>query len=369
VTGSAEDDQRALVTLIQNAPGDAERQILYAGINDAFEGRPLGKLIPDLAALLAKSGNADLAARAGDKAALAAAIRSIGDDDPKLKDRRIKTIELLGQVGPAEAAPALLDVALKSQWHSVRRAALAALVHFNDPAIGRSIIAGYDKLPKDQAVRPAAISTLLSRKPWTLDLLQAIETGRIDKSDLAPDQLQRLRQSDDRAIAALMGKLFGQPAKPTSQQKEHEIARIRAIVTAAPGDAKRGKELFTARCAVCHTLFREGGAVGPDLTPYERRNVDFLLANIVDPSAAIREEYANFRIDTTDDQTFIGLVTERAADHLTITDATGQRTILPKGDIKEERALALSIMPEGLLDGMSDPQLRDFFAYLQASKP
>jgi putative heme-binding domain-containing protein len=364
------DNQHALVKLFATAPGEDGRKLLVMGINEAFEGRRIGgAVIPQLARILRDSGNLELAARSGDKAALNRLIASIDDDDdPKLKDRRIRAIELLGQVGPPDAAPALLKVALNSKWHSVRRAALAALTHFNDPAIARSLVESYKQLPPDQGVRPAALSTLLSRKPWSIELLKAVEAGAISKSDLSTDQIDRLRQSDDKAVIALMQKVFGQLARPTSEQKEKEMARIKQVVSSAVGDAKSGKAIFTARCAVCHTLFREGGQIGPDLTPYERRNLDFLLVSIVDPSAAIREEYANFRIDTTDDQTFIGLVKERGPDSITLVDATQQKTVIPKRDIREERALTLSIMPEELLSGLSDRQLCDFFAYLQSEK-
>jgi putative heme-binding domain-containing protein len=163
----------------------------------------------------------------------------------------------------------------------------------------------------------------------------------------------------------MLQKVFGEPTRPTSEQKAREIARVKAVVGGGPGDFAAGKVIFTQRCAACHTLFKEGGQVGPDLTPYERRNVDFLLVSIVDPSAAIREEYTNFRIDTADDQTFVGLIKERAADSVTIVDATQQRTVIPKSDIRDERALTTSIMPEGLLVGLAEQQLRDLFAYLQ----
>jgi putative heme-binding domain-containing protein len=361
--------QRALVALLNAAPGEAERTILLAGVNEAFEGRQIGELLPELAAWLAKSGNTEIAARTGDKAALAAVIASIDDDDAKLKDRRIRAIELLGQVGPPEAAPALLKVALSSQWHSVRRAALGALTRFNDPAIARSIIEGYAKLPADQGVRPAAIATLLARKTWSLELLKAVEAGMIPKADLAADQIERLRASGDKAIAAMLQRVFGELTRPTSVEKEKEIARLKQVVAGGgPGDARAGRELFAARCAVCHTLFGQGAKVGPDLTAYDRRNLDFLLVSIVDPSAAIREEYTNFRIDTRDDQTFVGLIAQRDADSITMIDATQQRTVIAKREIKEEQGLTLSMMPEGLLAGMDGKQVRDFFAYLQAEK-
>jgi putative heme-binding domain-containing protein len=363
--GSPE-DQHALVRLIDAAPAQADRKILFAGVNEAYEGRQIGRVVPELASRLARSGNVDIAARSGDQAALDQVIASIANDDAKIKEQRIHAIELLGQVAAPGAVGPLLKVAKTSKWHSVRRAALAALTRFNDPTVAQRLIKTYPSLPTDQGVRAAAINTLLARKAWSRDMLKAVEAGAIPAKDLSAEQRQRLGDSGDRAIAALLQQIYGQIARPSSQEKEKEIARIKQVVSGGTGDPKAGKMLFTARCAVCHTLFKEGAAVGPDLTTYDRRNLDFVLVSVVDPSAAIREEYTNFRIDTQDDETFVGLIKERGANSITLMDALQQRTVIAMRDIKAEQALSLSVMPEGLLTGMDDQQLRDFFAYVQS---
>ena len=56
------------------------------------------------------------------------------------------------------------------------------------------------------------------------------------------------------------------------------------------GNPGRGLELLKTGCGKCHTLFDEGGRVGPDLTGYERDNLDFMLPAIVDPSLGIRRD-------------------------------------------------------------------------------
>lgn len=368
-TSLTEADQKSLLYLFQRSGMLPAHEAFMAGIIEAFQGRQIPRLLPELAARIARSDNLELLARLGDKKALATLIKSIDNEDPKFKTQRLAHIELLGQVGPPEAVPALLKIATTSKQHAARKSALAALTRFSDQSIGQQLVAAYPSMPKDQAVRPAAISTLLARKTWSLALLKAIESGSIPKQDLAPDQLDRLRQSSDKAIAAMLQNVFGQLTRPSSEQKEKEIARIKQVVQQGGGDPSAGKTIYTARCAACHRLLGEGGQVGPDLTPYERRNLDFLLVSIVDPSAAIREEYTNFRIDTEDDQTFVGLIKERAPDAITLIDATQQKTIIPKKEIKEEQALTLSIMPESLLDGLDEIQLKDLLAYLQSEKP
>ena len=78
----------------------------------------------------------------------------------------------------------------------------------------------------------------------------------------------------------------------SSISKQAEMDRIRKIVTGAKnGDSVAGKAHFVERCAFCHKLFGEGGSTAPDLTGYERKNLDFWLHGIIDPNLEIREGY------------------------------------------------------------------------------
>ena len=67
-----------------------------------------------------------------------------------------------------------------------------------------------------------------------------------------------------------------------------------------PPDLAQGRAIFGKSCAQCHTLFGVGGKVGPDLTGSNRANLDYLLENIIDPSAVIPKEYAATVVDMKD---------------------------------------------------------------------
>ncbi|NDE98134.1 MAG: dehydrogenase, partial [Verrucomicrobia bacterium] len=152
----------------------------------------------------------------------------------------------------------------------------------------------------------------------------------------------------------------------SSEEKEAQIAKVRKLLAGAKGDAKDGREVFKVACAVCHTLNGEGAKIGPDLTGYERDNLDFILPAIVDPSLAIREEYIAFNITTTDAQALTGLVTELTKTSVTLLDIAGKKTVLSRTNIKDMKASHTSLMPEGLLDAMTDQQVKDLFAYFTA---
>ena len=71
---------------------------------------------------------------------------------------------------------------------------------------------------------------------------------------------------------------------------------------------------YAKTCQQCHTLFGVGGKVGPDITGSNRANLDYLLENILDPSAVIPKEYAATVIELTDGRVVTGIVKERDAD-------------------------------------------------------
>ncbi len=115
-------------------------------------------------------------------------------------------------------------------------------------------------------------------------------------------------------------------------------------------------------------MFNEGGKIGPELTGYERSNVNYLLLNIVDPNADIREGYVVHRITTMDGRTLEGKILSRNGDNLTLQSLAGKDIILSDTQIKEIKAQKTSIMPERILDRLSNQEIRDLFAYIMKSR-
>ena len=162
----------------------------------------------------------------------------------------------------------------------------------------------------------------------------------------------------DAACDALIQKHWGRLTR-SSEEKERQVAQVRELLAASKGEAPSGRVIFQRSCAPCHTLNGEGAKIGPDLTGYERDNLDFILPAIVDPSLAIREEYTAFNVDTKDGQSITGFITEQTPSAVTLTDVNGKRLVLPLRDIESLQASALSLMPEGLLDALQPQEVRD----------
>jgi putative heme-binding domain-containing protein len=127
--------------------------------------------------------------------------------------------------------------------------------------------------------------------------------------------------------------------------------------------------VFTKNCATCHTLFGEGGKIGPDLTGADRKNRDYLLTQIVDPSAVIRPEFLAYIVNVKDGRTLNGLMVESTAETVTLVDAKNVRSVVRRDQIDDLKASPVSLMPEKALDVLEDQQLIDLFSYLQGEGP
>lgn len=371
----------ALGTLFDAVQTKAQAQMVLKGVQAASAGQGLVAMPPSVASsfnrVVTLAGDAGdpstiiLGLRSGDEKAHAAALNYIKNDDTAIKEKRIEVIDALGQVGKAEAVPVLLSVVKSSQWHSVRRAALAALQRFNDPKIGDDIVAVYNDLPKDQGVRQRAIDTLTKRKDWSLALLNAVDGGKIARTDVEFDFIERMKLHKDPEITRIIRKTWGR-TRSTVDQKTKRIEEVRAILAAGQGDAKKGKALFGTSCGLCHKLHESGPPgnilLAPDLTGYERDNLDYMLLSIIDPSAAIREEYVNYEIETKDGLILTGFLLEQNPKSVTIQDGVEGKVVVQREQMETFTASKNSRMPEQLLDAMKPEEIRDLFAYLRSKQ-
>ena len=149
------------------------------------------------------------------------------------------------------------------------------------------------------------------------------------------------------------------------------MERLRALVSAtgvATPDRGRGKSLFDQRCAACHVLWGKGGHAGPHLTGSDRRNLDYLLTNIVDPNASVAPNYRLTTVTLKDGQELSGFVEEDLGRVIRLRAQDGVHQ-LSRDRIVRRNTSNTSLMPEGILRGLGDGDVRDLFAYLRGEGP
>ncbi|HEV3023363.1 MAG TPA: c-type cytochrome, partial [Pirellulales bacterium] len=367
-TAGTRQDLRACVELFRMAPEKKYGLILFHGFEEAFKGRSSAGLPAELLEEIDKLGGGSIAfaVRQGKREAVAKALARVQDAKTPLAQRE-ELAAILGEVKQPAALPVLLEIIQRKESDSLRKTALAALQSYNEDRIGLAVVKLHPSLTGD--VREAAETLLASRKPWSKQLLVAVSAGTIEPGSIARDTVKKLLLHRDADIADLVKKHWGDVKGATTLAMHQEVDRLLGVVRAGTGNPYPGKKIFTARCASCHTLHGQGGAVGPDLTPYKRDDTANLLLHIVNPSAEIREGYENFVIATESGRLLTGIILEKDARVVVLRAADGQKIVLPRDDIAQISAAGASLMPEGLLQGLDDQAVRDLLAYLRSGQP
>ena len=157
---------------------------------------------------------------------------------------------------------------------------------------------------------------------------------------------------------------------PTSAETAQALSHYQQLISPASlaaADPARGRVVFDRSCANCHRLFGEGSSTGPDLTNLQRADLDYLIKEVVDPSALVGYDFQTVIVAMDDGRTITGFVVREDERSLTLQTATDSVT-LAKAEIADQSLSTVSVMPEGLLQQLSDAQVMDLFAYLQATE-
>ena len=363
------------VKLLDLAPDDEVRGELMAGLNRALQGVPIPSLPEPLTSALEAHrramGSSPLLLRlqTGDEDALKSALKAVAQSGVSIVER-LELAKALGETENVKVLDTLLRLVRDDSEHALQRVAMRAAARFEDEKVAKTILAAYNsRISNQHDVRGTANRVLVSRESWARLFLAEIDRWYIRADEIQPDVVQQLRLFQASDIATLVTKHFGATDGVSSPAKIAEIARLKTVLVGKSGNADKGRVLYEQRCAACHQLFGEGGVVGPELTGYERGNLDFWLAATVDPSLEIREEFQTYVLNLKDGRTLSGMLEKQGPTSVTLRDAASQSTVIGRESIDELQAIPVSLMPEGLLHGLTDEQLVDLLSYLTLTSP
>jgi putative heme-binding domain-containing protein len=380
----------ACTRLLDMAPSAEQGRILVTGLQEGLRGQDIAALPADLLQALKPyqkefgEGPLALSLRQGKKEAVDEALVIIADQQASLGER-LSYIRIMGEINEPRSVPVLLKIVeSNASSGALKQAALQSLQRYDDPEIGVRVAKAYPgSIRADEDVRAAALALFASRTDWAHQLIDGIDlkkqvalekeeaentnvarTNLINKEDVPEQIVRQLKLLGDPAIDKAVERLWPEVRLASSAEKSQRITKVSSLLKSGTGDPSAGRPIFSARCGSCHRLFDSGGNIGPELTGYDRRNVNNLLFNTVDPNADIREGYVNYHITTTDGRTLAGTITARSSETITLQPLGGEAVMLSTDQIENMKAQPNSMMPERLLDGLTDQQIRDIFAYL-----
>lgn len=317
---------------------------------------------------LAKSADAgirdaaeSLALTFGDPLVVAALEQTLEDKNAEPK-RRQAALAALVKAQVKGLVPKLIGLFADDV---MRGQALRSLAAFDDATIPQAVLGTYGALTP--AEKRDALGTLAARVGYAQALLNAVAADVVPRAELSADLIRQLRNLKDPALEKRIVEVWGN-VNDTPEERLRLIREYQRLVTAPnpkPADMQLGRAVFAKACAQCHTLFAAGGKIGPELTGSNRVNLDYLLSNILDPSALIGKDYIPHVLETSDGRVLTGLVRDETPTALTLITAT-ETLVVPKNEIDSREASKKSMMPEDILKPLSDDEVRGLFAYLAA---
>lgn len=294
----------------------------------------------------------------GDEDASAKAIEILKTKNANLDDRKESLKSLVAQKN--QDLSALLPSLLKDkdlQINAIR--AYGKIPNANS----EELLLNYRDF-KDQA-KKAVIETLSTREDLAQKLLVALKNQVITTSEIPAYTA--------RALKSILGeeftKIYGKTQKQSDSKKEI-IAKYSALLDlpeASEADPKLGRKVFKNVCGTCHQMYGEGGILGPDLTGSNRANREYILLNIIDPNFDVPDGYKMIILKTKNNRVLAGTIAEEDEQKVVLKSVTGKEIVL-KNEIKDRQKLAISMMPEGILETISKKEFYALIKYLQTEE-
>jgi putative membrane-bound dehydrogenase-like protein len=362
-----------LVDALANSTDANEQLAILSAIRQALEGQRLVKPPAAWSSVyqrLAKSDNEALRTQAtalgikfGDENAFAAFREIVSSYQVDVAKRR-EALSTLLEAKDSHLAETLQSLLAET---ALRDLALNGLALYENSKTPAAVLATYNNFSPEE--KQKAIATLSSRASYALALLQAIQQGTVPKSDLSADLARQLHNLQNEEIDTLLTDIWGQVRTSVEDKLKlmADYRKLLASLAATKADAELGRAVFNRTCQQCHTLYGVGNEIGPDLTGSNRADAEYLLTNIVDPSALITKEYQSSIIITDSGRVITGIVTAEDDKSITVRN-TAETLVVPKDEIEEQMLSESSMMPDNQLTQFSEPEILALFAYLRGKQ-
>ncbi len=362
-------DLAVCAQLLKESPSKEATAALMRGFEEAYQGRSLANVPPDLVQALSQAGGGSLTlkVRQGDADAIKEALMLLADEKAS-SGKRLEYAALFGEVKSPTALGVLLEVLGKTPDEGLKAAILGVLPAYNDERIPQTVLGQYSQYT--DAVRSPAQALLASRKTWAMAFVQAVHRGDIPAKSIPLETVRQLTMQRDPALQKLVQQLWGTVEGASTAEMQAQLEHFTAVLSSGEGgDPYPGKKIYMQLCGKCHRLHEQGGQIGPDLTTFKRDDVPRLLLNILNPSAEIREGFEMHIAVIDDGRVVQGFLVEQDPQVLVLRNTEGATIALERPSIEEHQVLKQSLMPEGLLKNLSETDLRNLFAYLRSGQP
>lgn len=369
-TGKAE-DLNACIAFLGDVKDSTVRRQALEGLTLAFKNRqadapPAWKnVFPELAKDSDKQvqGMArKLAVNFQDAQAIARVIKVVADQS-KAVTERLDGLRDLALAHPPQALPVLQEILAKDKSTELRAETLRTLSAYDNAELAGVVLKGWASYPP--LVRGEAVNLLSGRKNWAKELLAAVGTKTVGRTDLTDNTILKIRAFKDQGLNDLIEKNWGR-FRDTPKELGGLMDKMRDQLFEGKGSFARGRVVFENQCAKCHKFDGKGYDVGPNLDG-AARDIEYLLINVIDPNRVVGQPYYVRSVELKSGRIETGLLHAEDAESVTLKVENNILKVIQKKDI-EGKVLVheKSVMPEGLANNMTVQDFRDLVRYAMA---
>jgi putative heme-binding domain-containing protein len=125
-----------------------------------------------------------------------------------------------------------------------------------------------------------------------------------------------------------------------------------------------GAQIFQQNCSACHQIRNEGGNIGPQLDGIGNWGLQALTEKTLDPNRNISKAFINYSIELNDGGIRQGLFRRDEGEIKVFADNTGQEFSIPAEDIKFQKAVSFTLMPDNFSQVISEEDYYHLMSYL-----
>ena len=161
--------------------------------------------------------------------------------------------------------------------------------------------------------------------------------------------------------------------RATDEEVWKMVAFVKQLGTAglsekATGDALAGKTTYETkgRCTTCHSIGRDGGSLGPDLSDVgRRRSLKYLEESLVSPEADVPIQFRAIQVVTKDGKIVSGIRLNEDDLSIQLRDSNDDMRSFLKDNVREIRRDKPALMPS-YRSTFNQKEMEDVVAYLSS---
>ncbi len=182
-----------------------------------------------------------------------------------------------------------------------------------------------------------------------------------------------LEASESEVVKTAAKEASGRLYSGVSEKEKRTISQMdeeewRKEVISLKADSSKGRKIFDeAKCTSCHTVGASSPPRGPDLAGIAKgRSREELLEMILSPDDSIAKGYRTKLFFLKDVSEVSGFVSSEKGGIIDVWDSAGNVQKIDKKEIVNQSDLPISMMPPGLVDNLTVPELASLLAYLES---